>query len=81
MGAKATMAFDTKPSIQALQDDIIRRMSGQDRLRLAMDMSDAARMLAFARLSRKYPNAPSEQLVREFLHTILSPDEIPAVFR
>lgn len=73
--------LDTKPLIQAIQDDIVRAMSGPARLRLAMDMSDAARALAFARLRQEHPNAPPDRLVREFLRTILSSDQIPMALR
>ena len=75
------MALDTKPEIQALQDDVLRRMSGPERLRLAMDMSDATRALAFARLRTEHPNASTDGLVREFLRVILPLDLIPAPLR
>jgi len=69
--------FDTKPSIQEKQDEAIRRMTGAARLRLAMDMSDAARALAFARIRQQHPNASEALIIREFLRSILSFDQIP----
>jgi hypothetical protein len=69
---------DTTPSALAVQVDIHRRMSGIERLRLACEMSDAARELALTRLRSAHPDWSSRQLAREltrsaFDHHILPP--------
>jgi hypothetical protein len=53
---------DTTPSALAVQVDIHRRMSGIERLRLACEMSDAARELALTRLRLAHPDWSRRQL-------------------
>lgn len=58
---------DTSPAAQAVQDEIHRRMSGEERLKLAMDMSDMARAFALARLRAEHPDWTDRELKRELL--------------
>ena len=48
--------LDTTIEADALQRQIWRRLGGPSRLRLALDMSVAARTLTLARLRRRHPD-------------------------
>jgi hypothetical protein len=58
---------DTSPEAQAIQDEIHRRMTGEERLALAVEMSLMARELAWARLRREHPDWREWELKRETL--------------
>jgi hypothetical protein len=72
---------DTTPQIEQLQAGILRAMSGVERLRLAIDMSETMRGLAFDRLERKHPGISQRDLIREFFRCTLRVDEIPTALR
>lgn len=58
---------DTTPAVQAIQDDIHRRMTGAERLNLAFEMSEMARGFALARLRKENPDWSDWELKRELL--------------
>jgi hypothetical protein len=58
---------DTSPSAQAIQDEIHRRMSGEELFKLAMEMSSIVRELALARLRKEHPDWTEWELKRELL--------------
>lgn len=72
---------DTSPAAQAIQDDIHRRMSGEDRLVLAMEMSLMARRLAWARLRQEHPDWSDWELRRETLRYAFGSTPLPAPLR
>lgn len=72
---------DTTPRVAKLQAEILKSMSGTERLRLAIDMSDVMRALTFARLTREHPGSSQRDLVRQFLRCLMSADQIPAFLR
>ncbi|HEX2207299.1 MAG TPA: hypothetical protein VHG93_06425 [Longimicrobium sp.] len=47
---------DTSPTAQALQDEVHRRMSGEERIKLAFAMRMMAREFAWARLRKEHPD-------------------------
>ncbi|MND05101.1 hypothetical protein D3C83_256930 [compost metagenome] len=47
-------------------------MGGNARLKIAIELSEFARKLAFARIERDRPGLTKPQLIREFLHCVLS---------
>ena len=57
---------DTSPVVQAIQDDIHRRMTGEERLNLAFQMSEMARSFALARLRKEHPDWTDWELKRGF---------------
>jgi len=76
------MAFsDTSPAAAALQTRIQRSLGGAARLRTAVEMSLAARALAFARLRRQRPGASDAELRRELLRHLFAPGELPLPLR
>jgi Rv0078B-related antitoxin len=58
---------DTSPEAAAIQTEIHRRMSGEERLLLAIEMSLFARELAWARLREEHPEWTEWELKRETL--------------
>lgn len=58
-----------------MQLEIYRRMSGSDRLRLAMEMSDAARATTMAGIRTRHPEY-SEDQVRYALFRLLHGDDL-----
>jgi len=58
---------DTTPMAAALQASIHRRLTGVDRLGLALEMSLTARELSRTRLRREHPDWSEAQLTRELL--------------
>lgn len=58
---------DTSPAVQAIQDEIHRRMSGEERFRLAIEMSEMARAFARARLRTEHPDWTDWEVKRELL--------------
>lgn len=58
---------DTSPAVQAIQDEIHRRMSGEERFRLAIEMSEMVRAFAEARLRAEHPEWTDWEIKRELL--------------
>ena len=73
--------LDTSPVANAIQLSILKGKSGPERLRIAMDLSEVARKLAFARIERDQPGLTKPQLIREFLRCVLSKDDCQRVLR
>jgi|RhiMetdeSRZDD1v2_1073273.scaffolds.fasta_scaffold2396209_1 hypothetical protein len=73
--------FDTSSAANEVQLDILRRMSGTQRLRMAIDLSEIARELAFARIAGGHPSLSKTQLIREFLHCVLPEGDYPPGLR
>jgi hypothetical protein len=58
---------DTDPAADAIQTRIYRRLTGAERLQLAVDMSRAARALCLARLRRTHPHWTDAELRLELV--------------
>jgi hypothetical protein len=72
---------DTSPSAQALQLQIQRAMSGEQRLLLALEMSLFARELARERIRRESPEWSDAQVARELFRLTFLPAPAPARLR
>lgn len=64
---QATMPFDTTPEAAKIQEDIFRRMTTEQRLRLALEMSESLRNIALAGLRSRRPELNDDELSRELL--------------
>lgn len=73
--------LDTTKEADALQREIYRRLGGPSRLRLALDMSVAARTLALARLRRQHPEYSDLELKKSLLRLAFPTDAIPPPLR
>lgn len=69
---------DTPPSVQAVQLQILRAMSGEQRLLLAFEMSLFARELAREGIRRQHPEWPEERITRELLRLAFFPAHLPS---
>ncbi len=75
------MQRDTSPAAATLQARVRRRLSGVQRIRIAMEMSLLARKLALAGLRRRHPDWPEADLRKQLLRRQFPPDKIPQPLR
>jgi len=69
---------DTNPTAQALQLQIQRAMTGEQRLLLALEMSLFTRELAREQIRREYPEWSEGQVARELLRLTFLLAPVPA---
>jgi hypothetical protein len=69
---------DTSLAAQTVQLDILRAMSGEQRLLLAFEMSLFARELAREGIRRDHPDWPETRVARELLRLAFFPEPIPS---
>jgi len=72
---------DTGPIAQAVQLEIHRKMTGEQRLLLALEMSDFARELSSQRIRHENPNWSPALIARELVRIALLPRPLPARLR
>ncbi|MGH7563405.1 MAG: hypothetical protein ACREK5_03165 [Gemmatimonadota bacterium] len=72
---------DTSPEAEAIQTSIHRQLSGADRLRMALEMSLAARELSLSRLRSQHPDWSELELKRELLRYAFLSGSLPAPLR
>lgn len=72
---------DTSPAAQAVQVEIYRKMTGEQRLLLAFEMSMSARELIRARLLSEHPEWTEAQIAHELLRLAFFPQPLPAGFK
>lgn len=72
---------DTSSAAQAIQLQIYRAMTGEQRLLLAFEMSLFARELAKEGIRREHPEWPETQVLRELLRRTFLPETLPAALR
>ena len=68
---------DTSPAAQAVQLEIVKAMSGEQRILLACEMSDFARELAKAGIRREHPESTDTRVLTELLTQAFSPAPLP----
>ena len=61
------MLSDTSPEAAAIQDEIFRRMTPEQRIRLALEMSESMRNVALAGLRGRRPDLDESALRRELM--------------
>ena len=61
------MISDTHPKAALVQQEIFRRMTTSERLRMALEMSESMRNVALAGLRSRCPELNEEELSRELL--------------
>lgn len=72
---------DTSAEAQAVQLQIQRAMTEEQRLLLALEMSLFARALAKARIQQEHPNWTESELARELLRLAFLPHPLPEKLR
>jgi hypothetical protein len=68
---------DTSFAAQAVQLEIHRSMSGEQRINLAFEMSMFARELNRARIRHEHPEWSEAQIARELLRLVFLPSPLP----
>jgi hypothetical protein len=68
---------DTSPEARAKQDEILRAMSGEQRMTLAYEMSMFARDLAREGIRRDHRDWTEAQVARELLRLAFLPAPLP----
>jgi hypothetical protein len=69
---------DSSPEAQAIQLEIHRTMSGEQRILLAFEMSLFARELAREGIRRDHPDWPEARVARELLRLAFFPAPLPS---
>jgi Rv0078B-related antitoxin len=69
---------DTNAEAQAVQLQIQRAMTEEQRLLLALEMSLFARALAKARIQQEHPDWTESEVARELLRLAFLPHPLPA---
>jgi hypothetical protein len=72
---------DTSPEAAEIQASIYRRMTGAERLQLALEMSETARELTLARLRAEHPDWSDRDLKRELLRYAFGSAPLPEPLR
>ncbi len=68
---------DTTPKAKAIQEKVLRNMTGKQRLLLAWDMNLFARDLARAGIRQEHPEWTEAQVARELLRMAFLPAPLP----
>ena len=71
---------DTSPEARARQEEILRAMTGEQRIMLAYEMSMFARELMKEGIRRDHPDWTEAQVAREVLRIAFLPASLPAGF-
>lgn len=72
---------DTSPEAAAIQLEILRKMTGEQRMMLAYEMSMFVRELAKEGVRRRHPDWCEAQIDREWLRLAFFPEPLPAGLR
>jgi len=72
---------DTSSAAQAVQYGIWRKMTGEQRVDLAFEMSLFARDLARAGIQQEHPDWPDERVARELIRLSFLPNPLPSGLR
>ncbi|HZS28875.1 MAG TPA: hypothetical protein VFB76_16730 [Candidatus Angelobacter sp.] len=72
---------DTSPEVEAMQLEIRRKMTGAQRLRLALEMSQFARELRKAGIRQDHPDWTERQVMIELFRLAFFPEPLPAWVR
>ena len=64
------MSSDTSPKAAAIQQEVFRRMTSAERLRLALEMSESMRNVARAGLRARHPELNANELSQELMRVM-----------
>ncbi len=68
---------DTTRHADDLRISILRHLTGEQRLQIALEMSDLARELCLAGLRSRHPDWSDSELKREFIRRMIAPVTLP----
>lgn len=69
------MPLDTRPDAGAVQREVLSRLTGAERLRVAFELSEATRRLALAGLKRRMAEPGEPELVRALIKLCYGRDD------
>jgi hypothetical protein len=69
---------DTSPEIETMQLEIRRRMTAEQRLQVAFELSDTCHQLRRAGIKRDHPDWSERQIILELFRLAFLPDPLPA---
>jgi hypothetical protein len=72
---------DTDRKSARLQVEVLQKLTGEERLRTAFEMSDMARELSLTRLREEHPDWSEARLKRELLRYAFLPEDLPEPLR
>ncbi|HEX6984231.1 MAG TPA: hypothetical protein VF170_02590 [Planctomycetaceae bacterium] len=72
---------DTRPDAEAVQVAVYTRLSGEQRIALAYDLSMTARRFALSGIRHAHPDWTDAEVLREYLRRQFPADQIPAPLR
>ena len=72
---------DTSDAAARIQSEILSRMSGAERLQVAIEMSLTARALARSRLQHDHPGWSEKELDRDLLRFAFAPRGLPTGYK
>jgi hypothetical protein len=72
---------DTLPDAEEVQLSVFRKMTGEQRLKLALEMRDFARGLSQSRIRAEHPEWSGWEVKRELLRLDFLPDPLPSGLR
>ncbi len=71
-------SHDTSRDAEQVQFGVFRKMTGEQRLKLALEMSDFARELSLSRIRAEHPEWSDWEVKRELLRLDFLPDALPS---
>ena len=77
----ASQYGDTSPSAAAVQTAALRKLTGEQRLEIAVEMSLLARELSRTRIRQSHPQWTEDEINRELLRYAFSSSPLPLPLR
>jgi hypothetical protein len=68
---------DTSPEVERLRIERLRRMTGEERIRIAFRLTDFTRRAAASRIRAEHPDWTERQVKRELVRISFLPDPLP----
>lgn len=75
-----TLSRDTDPGAEAVQLEIYRRMTAEEKIQLVWQANEESRVLALAGLRLRYPTAGKEELQRRLKGLLLGEELATKVY-
>jgi hypothetical protein len=72
---------DTRPEVEAMQLEIRRRMSVEERFHVAVDLSDLAHEFRKAGIKMRHPDWSEREVNLELIRIAFLPDPLPLWFQ
>ncbi len=67
---------DTTPEAQRKHYELMRRLSPEQKLSMAFELTDAVRKLTLADLQHRFPNAAEDEIKRRFIARVLPREDV-----